>query len=171
MRHFSRHLQATIQNQVERHLVATGWLPDGSPGFVTLFGAQPVTFQRQRPDESLLKSVTANLVTVSFGTQSDDEDEQMGGGLVAQDHSVFVDVYAENDAIALALAEDVRDLFVGRTAAGRFFRIVDQTTATPVLGYLGEYDEVLRAPADRELPNVRWQLVQATALVHMPGES
>lgn len=173
MRHFSRHLQATIQDQVEAHLVTTGWLTDGSVGFVTLLGALPVTYQRQRPDEHLLQSVQPNLVTVSFGGQTDDEDEQMGGGIVSQEHVIFVDVYAENDAIAVALAEDVRDLFAGRTAAGRFFRVRNHTVlpTTPVVDYLAEYDEVFREPSDRELANARWQVVRATALVTMPGEA
>lgn len=172
LRHFSRHLHATIQNQIQDHLIATGWLPNGSPTFVTLFGAQPVSYLRQRPDEHLLQSIKANLVAVSFGTQGDDEEEQLGGGLISQEHIVFVDVYAENDAIAVALAEDIRDLMAGRTAAGRYFRIKDHTNipTTDVPGYLGEYDEVLREPADRELPSIRWQVVRAVALVTMPGE-
>lgn len=169
MRHFSRHLQATIQNLVEAHLVATGWLTDGSPGFQPLLGALPVDFQRQRPDESMLKALKPNLVAVSFGGQTDDEDEQLGGGLVSHEHVVFVDVYAENDAVAVALAEDVRDLMAGRYGS-RYFRPVDQVTGTPVLGYLCEWDEVFREPADRELPNVRWQVVRAAALVTLPGE-
>lgn len=175
LRHFSRHLHATVQDQIKAHLQACGWLPPTvpNPAFVTLFGAQPVTFQRQRPEESLLQSIKANLVTVSFGGQGNDQDEQLGGGMVSQEHVFFVDVYAENDAVAVALAEDVRDLLAGRTAAGRFFRVQDHTAlpTTPVLGYLGEYDEVFREPAARELANVRWQIVRATAYVTMPGEA
>lgn len=171
MRHFSRHLHATIQNQVEQHLVDCGWLTNGDVGFVPLLGALPVDYQRQRPDESMLKSLKPNLVSVSFGGQTDDEEEELGGGVVSQEHVIFADVYAENDAIAVALASDIRDLFAGRTAAGRFFRVVDQATATDVLGYRCEYDEVYREPADRELPSVRWQIVRATALVELPGES
>ena len=168
MRHFARHLHATIQNQVEAHLVTMGWLTDGTPGFVPLLGALPVEFQRQRPDESILKSLKPNLVAVSFGGETDDEDEQLGGGLVSQEHVMFVDVYAENDAVAVGLASDIRDLLAGRFGS-RYFRIIDQATGTDVLGYLGEYDEVFREPADRELPSVRWQIVRATVLVLMPG--
>jgi hypothetical protein len=169
MRHFARHLHATIQNQVEAHLVTMGWLTDGTVGFVPLLGALPVEFQRQRPDESILKSLKPNLVAVSFGGETDDEDEQLGGGLISQEHVMFVDVYAENDAVAVALACDVRDLLAGRFGS-RYFRVKDQVTGTDVLGYLAEYDEVFREPADRELPNVRWQIVRATVLVLMPGE-
>ena len=169
MRHFARHLHATIQNQVEAHLVTMGWLTDGTVGFVPLLGALPVVFQRQRPDESILQSLKPNLVAVSFGGETDDEDEQLGGGLISQEHVMFVDVYAENDAVAVALACDVRDLLAGRFGS-RYFRVKDQVTGTDVLGYLAEYDEVFREPADRELPNVRWQIVRATVLVLMPGE-
>lgn len=174
IRHFSRHLHATIQDQVEQHLIATGWLPaPGAVGFVTLFGALPVTFQRQRPDEETLKVVEPNLVTVSFGGQTNDEDVQMGGGVVSHEHIVFADVYAENDAIAVALASDIRDLLAGRTSAGRFFRVRDHSVSTkPVIpDHLGEYEEVFREPADRQLPTARWQIVRATALIHLPGGS
>lgn len=172
MRHFSRHLHATIQNDVEAYLRETGWLPPlvPDPDFVTLLGALPVDFQRQRPDESMLKVLKPNLVAVSFGGQTDDTDEQLGGGLVSHEHVVYVDVYAENDAVAVALAEDVRDLMSGRVRS-RYFRPVDQNTMTPVLGYLCEYSEVFREPADRELPNVRWQVVRGAVLVELPGEN
>ena len=171
MRHLSRHLQATVQDLVEAHLVATGWLDDGTPGFETLLGALPVTYQRQRPSESDLVSITPNLVSVSFGGQTQDLPEELGDGLLSQEHPFFVDVFAENDGVALALAEDVRDYLLGRTPGGRFFQVHDHGVmpTTPVLGYLGEYDEVFREPADRELASARWQIVRATAVVVMPG--
>lgn len=170
MRHFSRHLEATIQNLVHDHLVTTGWLPaPNQVGFETLFGAKPVVFQRDRLDESTLTAVEPNLVAVSFGNQSDDVPQEVGGGLITQEHVVFVDVIAENLGIALALAEDVRDLMVGKTVAGRYFRIVDQVTTTLVAGAYGHWFEVFREPADRELANARWQTLRATVEVHMPG--
>lgn len=172
MRHFSRHLHATIQNKIEAHLVAMGWLPPVDPtGFVPLLGALPVTYQRQRPDESTLKSLEPNLVAVSFGGETDDTPEELGDGLFSQEHTIFADVYAENDAIAVALASDIRDLLAGRTAAGRYFRVVDQATGTDVLGTLAEFTEVFREPADRELPMVRWQIVRAAVEVTMTAST
>jgi hypothetical protein len=170
MRHLSRHLHATIPNQVEAHLVATGWLTDGTPGFVPLLGALPVEYLRQRPDENILKSLKPNMVAVSFGGRTDDEEEQLGGGLLSHEHVVFVDVYAENDAVASALTEDIRDLFAGRFGS-RYFQLIDQATTTPVPGYLCEYDEIFMEPADRELPKVRWHIVRGTVLVEMPGDN
>lgn len=172
LRHFSRHLHATVEDLVQDHLIATGWLPNGDPGFVTLFGALPVTYQRQRPDEHLLQSLKPNVVAISFGGQTDDEPEQLGGGLVSQEHIFFVDVYAENDAVAVALAEDIRDFCAGRTAAGRYFRVQDHSTlpTTPVLAYLCEFDEIFREPSDRALANVRWQVIRGTVRVDGPGE-
>lgn len=171
MRHFSRHLHATIQDQVEAHLVACGWLTDGTLDFIPLLGALPVEYQRQRPEESMLKSLKPNLVTVSFGGETDDTSEELGDGLISQEHTIFADVYAENDAIAVAIASDIRDLFAGRTAAGRYFRVIDQVTGTPVLGVRAEYSEVFREPADRELPSVRWQVVRAAAEVQMAASA
>jgi hypothetical protein len=163
-----------MQDNVERHLTGLGWLGTD----LTPLGALPTTFQRVRPQESQLQSITPNLVAVSFGPQLDDAPEQLGGGLVSQEHVVFVDVFAENEGIGLALSEDVRDLFTGRASyAGRnpsrFFRLEDQTTAppTPVLGYACEITDVHREVATRMVANAEWQIVRATVEVLMPGET
>lgn len=169
LRHLSRHLHATVQDALEDHLVACGWLSDGTQGFETVLGALPVIYERKRPDEFLLQSLKPNIVAISFGGQTDDATDQLGGGLVTQEHVFFVDVYAENDGIAVALAEDIRDYFVGRTSVGRYFRVIDQTTGQPDLRYLAEYTEVFREPADRELPSVRWQIIRGTVSLDAPG--
>lgn len=174
MRHLSRHLQATVQNHVRDHLAFLDWI---GPEENTPFGALPVQYQTVRPSEALLQSVTPNLVAVSFGGQTDDAEEQMGGGLVSQEHVVFVDVYAENEGVGLALAEDIRDLLVGRASylsyASRFLKVHDQATTPPTVvpGYLLEFTEVFREPAEREIGSVDWQVIRATAYLHLPGES
>lgn len=170
MRHLSRHLQATLENHVEAWLTGLGWLdPVNTP-----LGALPVTFQRKRPDEHLLQSVQPNLVTVSFGSQTDDAEEELGAGLVSQEHVVFVDIYAENEGIGLALAEDIRDLLVGRPpGVSRYVPLMDQRVnpPTPVLGYQIELDEVVREPSLRQLANISWQVVSCTAWIYLPGVS
>lgn len=167
MRHLSRHLQATLEDHVEAWLTGLGWLDPDPP-----FGALPVKFQRKRPDEHLLESLTPNLVTVSFGRQADDEEEELGGGLVSQEHLMFVDVYGENEGIALALSEDIRDLLVGRApGTSRFVRLMNQMQAvpTPVLGYTIELQDVAREPATRPLANTSWHVVSCSAVAYMPG--
>lgn len=173
LRHLSRHLQATVQDHIQRHLTALGWI---GPAEGVPFGARAVDYQTVRPSESLLKSLAPNLVSVSFGLQGDDTEEQMGGGLLSQDHVLFVDVYAENEGIGLALAEDVRDLLVGRASyrenPSRYLVLEDQMTEppTPVPAYKAEFTDVFREPSDRELANADWQIVKATAYLHLPGE-
>lgn len=173
MRFLSRHLQATLQDHVEAYLAELGWV---GPADQTPLGALPVTYQRVRPDEDLLQSVTPNLVAASFGTQDEDTEEEMGGAVVSQDHVVFIDIYAENEGVALSLAEDVRDLFTGRASyagrtASRFVQLQDQTQMppTPVLGYLIELGDVVREPSPRGLSSVVWQIVTATATIYLPG--
>lgn len=175
MRHLSRHLQATVQDHVRKHLVELGWI-----GLVVdvPFGALPVIFQTVAPRESDLVAITPNLVAVSFGSQRDDSEEQLGGGLVSQEHAFFVDVMAENEGVGLALAEDVRDLLVGRAtyvgrSASRFLQLENQETQppTPVVGYTGEFTEVMRSPADRDLGTINWQVISGTVFLHLPGEA
>lgn len=170
MRHLSRHLQATMETHVEQWLTGLGWLTT-DPLLVPL-GALPVIFQRKRPEESLLASLKPNLVTVSFGGQTDDAEEELGGRLVSQEHVMFVDVYAENEGIGLALAEDVRDLLTGRpVGTSRFVALMNQDVAppTPVVDYLIELDDVVREPASRQLNQVAWQVISCSAAIYLPG--
>lgn len=166
MRHLSRHLQSTVQDHVLRHLTELGWV--GAPATVP-FGALPVTFQKVAPREEQLASITPNLVAVSFGRQTDDEEEEMGGPLISQEHVFFVDIYAENEGIGLALSEDVRDLLVGRASYGtrppsRYVTLENYSTSppTPVPGFKGEFTDVLRTPADRVIGNYSWQVVSGS---------
>ena len=168
MRYLSRHLQATVQDLVERHLAALGWLdPADAP-----FGALPVIVQRARPSESQLQAIEPNLVAVSFGEQGDETDAELGAGVTSSDHVLFVDVLAESGGVGLALAEDVRDLLTGRASydgrtASRYFRVEDQRTAppTPVDGLLAEWAEVFREPAERQLPGTDWQVLRASIVL------
>lgn len=166
LRHTARHVQQTVNDHVETVLTDLGWIGQDPP-----FGATPVTFQTVRPNEEELKSLVANTVAVSFGNEPDDKEEEIGGGLVSVDFPFFVDVYAEKEAIALAIASDVKDHLAGRVpGTSRFLTVVDQRTTTPVLGYQIEFTDLFREPVERELVRLFWQVVRCTATLTYVGE-
>lgn len=166
LRHAARHVHQTVYDRVEGVLINLGWIGLDPP-----FGARSVTYQNIRPNEEELKSLTANTVSVSFGNEPDDVEDEMGGGLLTVEFPFFVDVYAEKEAIALAIASDVKDNLAGRVpGTSRFLTVVDQRTTTPVLGYQLEFTDLVREPVERELVRLFWQVVRCTATLTYVGE-
>jgi len=158
----------SITDSIKAVLDDGDWLGPDVP-----FGATPVVFQTVRPVESELKALTGNVVAVTFGNQSDDGDLELGGGEVQTEYVLFVDVWAEEQAVAIAIASDIRDHFTGKPNGGtRFVRVRDYTTEQDgevIPGWLAEYTDVVREPVERELVRVNWQVVKATALLIYPG--
>lgn len=162
-----RHMQATIESHIKARLTTLGWL---GPIASVPFGASILEFRTGPIEESELKAVTGNMVTVSFGGEPDDDPQEMGGPLMMVEHTVFVDCLGEKEAIALAIASDVKDLLAGRApGTKRYLTLVDQRTATPVVDYRLELVDVVRQEGT---PSVRrnWQIVKATVEMVYSGE-
>lgn len=154
-----RHLQRTMEDHVLTYLTALGWL--GPTGAVP-FGASIASFQRGALPESDLVSAKGNIVTVSFGGEGDDDPQEMGGGLMLVEQPIFVDCLGEKDAVALSIASDVKDLLAGRApGTTRYVTLVDQRTATDVLGYRIELTDVVREEGNASVRR-SWQIVKAT---------
>lgn len=66
------------------------------------------------------------------------------------------------EALALALASDIRDILLGRNGGTRFLPVINQVDNTVVPGWLLEIDDVERIRPDHALP-MSWQVVKATA--------
>lgn len=155
-----RHLQKSMEDHVLEWLQGRGWMTAAS----VPFGASVTRFQRGAMEESELTSVSGNLVAVSFGGEPDDDPQELGGGLMMVAHAMFVDCLGEKEAIALALASDVKDLLAGRAPmTTRYPTLYDYTgdPRTPVVGYGLELTDVVRVEGN---PSVRrnWHVVKAT---------
>lgn len=166
LRHAARHVQQTLMDDLEAAMREFSWVDDPP------FGTLPLVFQRTRMDESEMKSATGNMVAMSFGDEPDYQAEQLGGGLASVEHVLFVDCLGVNDTIALALANDVKDLLAGEAPGySRYHAVRDYTsseTGTAVAGWTCELQDVIR---ERPLADWRrsWQVVKATAVVYFPG--
>jgi hypothetical protein len=97
---------------------------------------EPVTVRADQVDND--EKVAPNIVTV---TVEDDVEEpmEMGSNLVEKNWSFYVDVYAEDDILALHLATDIVDVLNGRftqtvSRMGPDVTIYDltQSAATPI---------------------------------------
>lgn len=105
----SRHLHATLVKYVRIHLDTQGWIT--AP---VNFDTQPCTVIDYQPEERNTL-VQNNTVAVTLGDFSTDEDEEMGalgGGLRSAPYVVFVDVYMAEQALSVAICDDIRDMFL-----------------------------------------------------------
>lgn len=99
------------------------------------------------------ETVPLNTVAVSCD-DVEGEDAEMGSNLAEQSIDMWVDVYAENDAVGKHLADDVRDLLAGRLA-GRTDPAFDVTDLDDVVVFRVEIEDLRRRRA-RDFPNP-WQ--------------
>lgn len=164
-----RHVQRTLEDLIEARLSTLGWLgPTNSVPFgaaIVRNGEGQAHIQRGRMDEAALQTVTGNMVAVSFGNEPDDEPQEMGGGLLMVEHYLFVDVVGEKEAIALAIASDIKDALGGRASGTSRYSAVYDYTDTPrtlVVGYRLELTDVVRQEGDPKVKR-HWQIVKATA--------
>lgn len=166
LRHSSRHVHQTVATYLREHLTALGWIgpPESTP-----FGATPVQLRTSHPPEWNEDSrLEAGTVAVTLGDEASAMLEEMGGRLSSVEHPIFVDIFMDNEAIALALALDVRDLFYGRlpgAACALPVRDFTYDPPTPVENWMLEFEDITRVRPDT-FPN--WQVVKVTAVTYFP---
>jgi hypothetical protein len=171
MRHRVRSVYQSIYDHLGDQLGVLGWLTAG--------GAKttPVTMQQYVPDETG-QSLQPNTVAVTLGDESGENAEELGDRLVSVDLQLFVDIYGENQAITLAIADDVKDILRGRiNGLSRFVPAYDYTgydgtpeSRTPVDDEI-EMLNVGRQPAKAVELRRNWQVVYATAnVLYVPDQ-
>lgn len=161
LRHAARHIHHTVADHIETRLDSLGW----TSAAATPFGATPVSVKRTAGHA---KDITAGQVRISLGDEYMPQEQEMGGPLTRQDVPLFVDIFMDREAIALALACDVRDICLGRLGGGtRFLPVINQVNDTAVPGWQIELDDVIRVRPDHALP-LSWQVVKVTASTYFP---
>lgn len=163
VRFATRFIKASVVDVVEQFLDAYGWT-----GVTPPFGTQPVEVRRTSPDPTGLRSLSGNVVFVSFGDEDDLRPMQLGGGMVRQDYVLFVDVVAVDETIADALASEIKDRLSGLFGGSRYLRPVNPGTGVQLPGYLGEFVDVAKHNPDGERRN--WVTVSCTLSVDFPAE-
>lgn len=167
LRHATRHVHQTLIDLVQDWMDSLSWF---GPAELVPFGTTPVTFQVGRMDEATVQKATGNLLAVSFGDEPDQAEIELGGGLVLQEYVMFVDCLADTDAVALAMASDVKDRLQGVAPGTSRFGILKDYTyappADPMLDHGFEFTDVQRRKPDVGYrPN--WHVVSATIeLIH-----
>lgn len=163
LRHSPRHVQKTVVDYVRAQLTTLGWfLDEGAP-----FGVTPVRLSTSRPfvGSKINPELGDGSLTITLGSEFQPDDLELGGPLAEQEFPFFCDIFMADEQIALALAADVRDAFLGRhETAVRAMPVIDQETGEPAPGWRMEFDHVDRVSPDHAFP-LAWQSVRCTAVV------
>ena len=164
LRHASRHVHHTVANHLKARLDALGW----TNAATTPFGATAARVIKTPAvvGTQLASTITAGTVAVTLGDEYGPDLEEMGGSMTSQEYPIFVDVFQDTDAAALTLANDIRDIFLGRiTGSQRWLNVINQSTQQPVPGWKLELDDVDRVSPETAMP-LRWQVVKVTAVAY-----
>ena len=161
LRHATRHMHQTLADLVQQWMDSLYWF---GPVELVPFGTTPARFQIGRMDEATVRAATGNVIVVSFGDEPDHAEIELGGGMVLQEYVMFVDCLADSDAVALAMACDVRDRLQGvAPGTSRFGQLCDYTfnPPDPLPDHQFEFTEVLRTKPEVAYRS-NWHVVNAT---------
>lgn len=166
LRHASRHVHHTVANYIEHHLAALDWTdPQATP-----FGAAPVKIMREPVlfGDERDRKIQDGTVAITIGDEDDVDHKKLGGPLVAQEYPLFVDIFAAQEGVALALANDVRDILKGRLpGTQRWHDLINQSNGNVVPGWKLEFEAVYRERPENQ-PALRWQVVKAEVVAYFP---
>lgn len=163
MRFRQRHVQQTIVDFYVTQMTNLGWVGASVP-----FGSPPLRFVEADPEE-MPAVLTGTTLAISMGDEDSDDIEEMGGGFYSVTTPVFLDVYAEKHAIAVAIASDVKELIT----RGKQLKVMDWSSGVGVetTDYI-EFENVVGPikpeSAAMSTGNVRrhWRVVKAMAVVY-----
>ncbi len=168
VRHLPRHLRKTVNDHIVAHLTALGWFNDPAT-----LNSRPVKMYLRRIRDSELIEISGNAVGIFWGAESNDEAEELGGGLMKFNGTFYVDVIASEDGVGLALSSDIKDLLTGRApGTARLLQLNDYSTAPPTAlpDHLVEFVEVKRQRPEQNEVEQFWQVLVVDVEVVFPGE-
>lgn len=110
LRFAPRHVSQTVFDFTVGKMNTLGWSGPDVP-----FGAAQVQFfsapVRDNLDTSRLQP---NSIAIYSGVEQRAADIELGGGLQQEPFVMFAEVYGENTGIAVSIASDIRDIWMGK---------------------------------------------------------
>jgi hypothetical protein len=123
-------------NMVTESLTDLDWFSDNR-------GHKPLKIYPEPIDENT--AFDSNAMSISMEDIMETEAE-MGSMLSEHSFSIYIDVYGENNVVAMHLASDIKEILQGRfTSIGRdnpVFDVYDLSQATPEFLFYCEIEEV-----------------------------
>jgi hypothetical protein len=169
LRHATRHVHATVLNIVREQLTTLGWTQESTLPFGPKY-ANVVRFidSPAIAGDRLADGIEPGIVACTVGPEQPPDSEEIGGPLTRQDYPIFFDVFQGSYSATTALANDIRDILLGRfPGTRRHIGVIDQTDNTRVPGWTCELTDVTLVRPEIRLP-LHWQVVKVTAEVYFP---
>ena len=162
----SRHLHATIVQKVRTELDTLGWV--SAP---VNFSTAPAIIVDYQPDERG-HVIATNTVAVTLADFHSDADEELGasyGGLRSAPYTLYVDVYMAEQALSIAICDDIRDIFTDLS-----LELIDQVSGLPVYGCIIEVERVTgpeKPPAALGAEQFKkyWRIMQIHTRLYYPA--
>lgn len=114
----TRFVHATIYDVVRAGLGSLGWTTGtGNTTGMVNFDTDPVKVIDYQPDERG-ERINVNTIAVTMGDVPATTEEELGaaeGGLNSISYRIYLDVYMQETSLAIALCDDLRDMFEGLT--------------------------------------------------------
>lgn len=167
LRHLPRHVQKSVNDRIFAGLTTDGWFGATGP-----FGTEKAKWFARRVDPAeFLKENAGNIVAVSYGTEPMLQEQELGGGLVLHQYTLYVDIVGVDDSISVALAADIMDRLRGdKPSTSPFEPIYDYTTTPRVLtdGYV-EFTNVQRTRPEGDDFRRLWNVLVASVDAYVIG--
>lgn len=164
LRHAGRHVHHTAANYLATQLGDLGWLDDDVAN--RPFGGTQVairTVPAINDEGKVVDGVGSGTVAITLGDELAPLLQEVGGPLSTQAYPLFVDCFHDTEETTLALATDVRDIFLGRLpGAATSLAVVNQASQVVEPGWMMEFEDVERTRPETRI-QLHWQVVKVTA--------
>jgi hypothetical protein len=171
LRHAGRHVHHTAANYLSAQLEALGWT--AADAAERPFGGTQVVMWTKPAilaEGALVDQVAAGVLAITLGDEAYPQMQEMGGPLSTQEYPLFVDIFHDTEETTLALATDVRDIFMGRLPGTQpFLDVVNQANQVSVPGWRMEFEDIERVRPESKI-RLHWQVVKVTATTFFPEE-
>lgn len=119
----TRFVYDSVFNALYAGMSSLGWFDAGRNHLPVEFVSEPIAADEE---------VQLNTMSMGEGPMFDRERE-LGSNMSSAEYAFYIDIYAESGPVGRALANDMRDLIMGRHGGrtGPTFTIYDYRTATP----------------------------------------
>lgn len=164
LRHAGRHVHHTCANYMTEQLEALGWLDDDATN--RPWGSTQVEIWTKPAvsDEGPVDQLRSGIVAITLGDEFSPELQELGGPLSYQSYPLFIDCFHDTEETTLALATDVRDIFMGRLPGTvTSMPVLNQTDQVAVPGWMMEFEDIERIRPENGRVKLHWQVVKVTA--------
>jgi len=162
----ARLIRESLYHMIDNALTALGWYDSGRPHEPIDFKSYPVDWNEE---------IALNTLSLADEDMTDREDE-LGSSLTENRWVFYVDFFGENDALALQLVRDIRDICGGRFPSigrtGSTFTVYDYRQATPPALFSCDIEDIETDRA-RNFPQSwlkHWQTCRLTVIDHYADE-